>query len=107
MVSADHSSSCMGLDGEIVNGGCPTGFVIKAHDFSIYHAGDTNVFTGMEIIDTLYKPTHLLLPIGGNFTMGPYEAGFAVAKYFTQAKVVIPMHFGTFPAMLYGTFEDF
>lgn len=80
--------------------------MITAHDFSIYHAGDTNVFAGMEIINHLYKPTHVLLPIGGIFTMGPLEAAYAVAKYFHHSKVVIPMHFGTMP-LLYGTVEDF
>ena len=36
---------------------------------SIYHAGDTGVFLDMQLIDELYKPDYLLLPIGGNFTM--------------------------------------
>ena len=72
----------------------------------IYHAGDTNVFGDMAIIDQLYKPTHLMLPIGGHFTMGPREAALAVARYLKQAKVVIPMHFGTFP-LLKGTVADF
>ena len=53
MVSADHSSGCM-TDHGMVEGGHPAGFVLRALDFSIYHAGDTNVFTGMSIIDELY-----------------------------------------------------
>mmetsp|Transcript_12899 Transcript_12899/g.12790 ORF Transcript_12899/g.12790 Transcript_12899/m.12790 type:complete len:135 (+) Transcript_12899:322-726(+) len=105
MVSADHSSGCMTADG-LVEGGAPAGFVIRALDFSIYHAGDTNVFGDMQIINDLYKPTHLLLPIGGNFTMGPEEAAFAVAKFLKHAQTVIPMHFATFP-LLTGTVEDF
>ena len=72
----------------------------------IYHAGDTNVFGDMGIIDQLYKPTHLLLPIGGHFTMGPREAALAVARYLKQAQVVIPMHFATLP-LLKGTVEEF
>ena len=60
----------------------------------------------MAIINELYKPTHLLLPIGGHFTMGPEEAGFAVAKFLTHAHTTIPMHFGTFP-LLKGTVEEF
>ena len=106
MVGADHSSSCMGPDGHIHMGGEPAGFVLTAHDFSIYHAGDTNVFCDMEIINYLYRPTHLLLPIGGNFTMGPREAAYAVMRFFSHAKAVIPMHYGTFP-LLKGTVEDF
>jgi L-ascorbate metabolism protein UlaG (beta-lactamase superfamily) len=69
-VSADHSSGCMTDHGMVV-GGEPAGFVIRAHDFSIYHAGDTNVFGDMGIVDYLYKPTHALIPIGGHYTMGP------------------------------------
>ena len=105
MVSADHSSGCMG-DPHLIYGGEAAGFVIKAHDFAIYHAGDTNVFTDMNIITELYKPTHALLPIGGHFTMGPEEAAYAVAKFLTGVKHVIPMHFATFP-FLKGTVEDF
>jgi L-ascorbate metabolism protein UlaG (beta-lactamase superfamily) len=60
----------------------------------------------MGIINYLYEPTHLLIPIGGRATMGPEEAGFAVAKFLTHAHTVIPMHYGTFP-MLTGTLEEF
>jgi L-ascorbate metabolism protein UlaG (beta-lactamase superfamily) len=105
MVSADHSSGCMTSDGLVV-GGEPAGFVIRAHHFSIYHAGDTNVFGDMSIINELYQPTHVLLPIGGHFTMGPEEAAYAVAKFLTHAHTVIPMHFGTFP-LLKGTVDEF
>lgn len=105
MVTADHSSGCMAPDQNLHVGGEPAGFVLAAHDFSIYHAGDTNVFCDMETINYLYRPTHLLLPIGGHFTMGPREAAYAVMKFFTHAKFVIPMHFQTF-SLLKGTVED-
>ena len=84
MVGADHSSGCL-HDGNMLYGGEPCGFVLTGPNFSIYHAGDTNVFGDMEIVDYLYKPTHLLLPIGGHFTMGPREAAFAVAKLLRGA----------------------
>ena len=105
MVSADHSSGCLADHGLVV-GGEAAGFVITAHDFAIYHAGDTNVFGDMSIISELYAPTHVLIPIGGHFTMGPNEAAYAVAKFLLSAKIVIPMHFGTFP-LLKGTVEEF
>ena len=104
MVSADHSSGCI-HDGNLLVGGEPAGFVLTAHDFAIYHAGDTNVFGDMEIVDYLYKPTHLLIPIGGHFTMGPREAAYCVAKLMRGAKVVISMHFATFP-LRYGNVPD-
>jgi len=36
-----------------------------------------------------------LLPIGDKFTMGPFEA--ALASMWLNPKVVIPMHYNTFP----------
>jgi L-ascorbate metabolism protein UlaG (beta-lactamase superfamily) len=105
MVSADHSSGCM-TDHGLVQGGEPAGFVIKGDGFCIYHAGDTNVFSDMDLISDLYKPTHALIPIGGHYTMGPNEAAYAVARYLLSVQVVIPMHFGTFPALT-GTVEEF
>ena len=102
ITSADHSSSCGFHEGNLVDGGAPAGFVLHIGDVSIYHAGDTGVFGDMSIINELYKPTHLLLPIGGRFTMGPEEAAYAISKFFTHSHTIFPMHFGTFP-LLYGT----
>ena len=64
---------------------------------TVYHSGDTGIFGDMALIDELYKPSHLLLTIGGKFNMGPEEAAYACAKMLKHAHVVIPMHFGTFP----------
>ena len=94
MVGADHSSSCGMHEGNIIDGGAPAGWVIRfGNGTSVYHAGDTGVFSDMSITNELYKPTHLLLPIGGNFTMGPEEAAYAVKKYLTNANTIIPMHY--------------
>jgi L-ascorbate metabolism protein UlaG (beta-lactamase superfamily) len=38
-----------------------------------------------------------MLPIGGHFTMDP--TGAALAAKLLKVKTVIPMHFGTFPAL--------
>ena len=107
MVNADHSSSCGMHYGFLQDGGNAAGFVIRfPSGVTVYHSGDTGIFGDMALIDELYKPSHLLLTIGGKFTMGPEEAAYACAKMFKHAHVVIPMHFGTFP-LLPGTFEDF
>ncbi len=97
MVSADHS--CGILDGDrIVYGGEAAGYVIELSDgFTIYHAGDTNVFGDMALIGELYRPDVALLPIGGLFTMGPREAAKAIE--LLGVKQVVPMHHGTFPAL--------
>ncbi len=74
------------------------GFVIEiAKGPTIYHAGDTDVFSGMSLIAERYHPTIALLPIGGHFTMDP--AGAALAAKMLKVKTVVPMHFGTFPAL--------
>jgi L-ascorbate metabolism protein UlaG (beta-lactamase superfamily) len=82
-------------------GGPAMGFVIEIPKGPvIYHAGDTDVFSGMSLIAERYHPTVAMLPIGGHFTMDP--AGAALAAKLLKVKTVIPMHFGTFP-MLAGT----
>ena len=104
MVHAIHSSSVAEVDQDIYAGD-PVGYVIQFENgFTIYHAGDTAVFSDMKIIGDIYKPELSLLPIGGHFTMDPKEATYA-AKLL-GSKHVIPMHYGTFP-ILKGTPEEF
>ncbi len=92
----------------MVFGGNPAGWILRfpGSDLSVYHAGDTGMFSEMELINELYKPQYIILPIGGIFTMGPEEAAFTVKKFFKNAHTVIPMHYATFPALT-GTFEAF
>jgi L-ascorbate metabolism protein UlaG (beta-lactamase superfamily) len=74
------------------------GFVIEIPKGPIiYHAGDTDVFAGMSLIAERYHPTVAMLPIGGHFTMDP--TGAALAAKLLKVKTVIPMHYGTFPAL--------
>ncbi len=103
MVHADHS--CGIQDGnEIVYGGEACGYVIEFENgVRIYHAGDTAVFGDMAIIRDLYAPEIAMLPIGDRFVMSPREA--AHACNLLKPKTVIPMHFGTFPALT-GTPSD-
>ena len=102
MTQAQHSSSIY-EDSRIIYAGEPAGFVVKQPDGrAFYHAGDTNVFSDMQLIKRLYDPELAILPIGDLFTMGPKEA--ALACEFLQPDTVIPMHYGTFP-VLSGTPE--
>jgi|SRR6185312_3832552 len=74
------------------------GFVIEVPKGpTLYHAGDTDVFSSMSLIAERYHPTIAMLPIGGHFTMDP--TGAALAAKLLKVKTVIPMHFGTFPAL--------
>jgi L-ascorbate metabolism protein UlaG (beta-lactamase superfamily) len=97
MVHADHSCGIQDGD-EIVYGGEACGYVVEfANGAKIYHAGDTNVFGDMRIIRELYAPEIALIPIGDHYTMGPREAAYAAN--LLKPKMVIPMHFGTFPVL--------
>jgi len=97
MVHAVHS--CGITDGDqIVYGGEACGYVIEfSNRMKIYHAGDTNVFSDMQIIRELYAPDIALLPIGDHYTMSPREAAYACN--LLKPKTVIPMHFRTFPVL--------
>jgi len=101
MVNATHSSS-FDEPGR-PNGGGEAGYVVTLEDgFRIYHAGDTGPTMDMVAVRELYAPDIALLPIGDNYTMGPYEAAWAAEKI--GAKWIVPMHYGTFP-VLTGTPE--
>lgn len=97
MTHAVHS--CGILDGDqIIYGGEAAGYVVRLPDRrAIYCAGDTNVFTDMQLIERLYHPDLAFLPIGDLYTMSPREA--ALACRMLGARKVIPLHFGTFPPL--------
>ena len=103
MVEAKHSTGIS--DGDVpVYGGEPSGFVIAVEGGPIlYHAGDTAVFSDMQLIRDLYQPELAMLPIGDHYTMGP--KGAALAAKFLGVKSVMPIHYGTFP-VLTGTPEE-
>jgi len=104
MVHAQHSSGIDDEDGKVVYGGEPGGFVIEFENgFKLYHAGDTNIFSDLQLIAEIYKPELVMLPIGDLFTMSPLEASYACK--FLKPKYVIPIHYGTFPALT-GTPEE-
>lgn len=111
MAHAEHSSEVVHEDPEtkekrVYPGGEPAGYIIELENgYKIYHAGDTGVFADMRFIGEYYKPDLTLLPIGGQFTMDPVHAAYAV-KNLLKSGTVIPVHYGTFPP-LKGTPEQF
>ena len=97
LTEARHSSSAQDGD-KVVYCGDPTGFVIAIEGGPVlYHAGDTAVFSDMQLIRELHHPTLAMLPIGDHYTMGPKAA--ALAAKFVGARTVLPIHWGTFPAL--------
>jgi L-ascorbate metabolism protein UlaG (beta-lactamase superfamily) len=98
LTDANHSSS---IADQYM--GEPTGLVVRLEDgFTLYFAGDTNVFGDMALIRRIYAPRLAVLPIGDHYTMGPREA--AVALELLGVERCVPCHWGTFP-LLTGTPE--
>lgn len=92
MVPAFHSSES----------GCPAGYIIRTPDgLTVYHAGDTCLFSGMALWGQLHPLDVALLPVGGVFTMDARQAALACA--LLGCKSVIPMHWGTFPVLAQST----
>lgn len=91
---AFHSSSYTDEAGQVHYTGMPTGIVLTVEDKKIYHAGDTGLFSDMKLIGE-HGIDVAFLPIGDNFTMGPRDA--ARATEWIDPKIVVPMHYNTFP----------
>ncbi|HEU5246983.1 MAG TPA: metal-dependent hydrolase [Candidatus Udaeobacter sp.] len=88
-----------------VYAGNPTGLIIALRDGpTIYHTGDTDLFSDMALVKQFHKIDVMLVCIGDHFTMGPARAAEAVKLVAPRA--AIPMHYGTFP-VLTGTPEVF
>lgn len=94
MVQAFHSSTV----------GSPCGYIVTTEDGTrIYHAGDTGVFASMKLFGDLYDIDLALLPIGSVYVMDPQQAAQAVRML--EPERVVPMHFGTFPALVQSADE--
>ena len=88
-----------------VTSGNPVGYVLQIDNGpTIYHTGDTDVYTDMKLIPEFFKIDLMLACIGGHFTMDPVRAAQAVE--WVNPKHVMPMHFGTYP-ILAGTPAQF
>jgi len=95
-VQALHSSSNM-VDGRPLYLGNPCGIVIAAKEGkTVYHMGDTDIFSDMGLINEIYRPQIGFVPIGDRYTMGAKTAVLACKRYF-QFETVVPCHYGTFP----------
>jgi L-ascorbate metabolism protein UlaG (beta-lactamase superfamily) len=100
MVTAVHSSG-ISEDDRIVPGGEAGGWVLRLPGGpTLYHAGDTDLFSDLALVADLHHPDLVFLPIGGHYTMGPTVA--AKAAHLIGAPAVVPVHWGTFP-ILAGT----
>lgn len=103
LTHAMHSSSFDTARGSVYAGEA-CGVVIRDARTSLYHSGDTALFSDMALIKDAYAPQIALLCIGDRFTMGPEEA--AKAAKLLGVKKTVPIHHSTFP-LLTGSPEEF
>ncbi|MDM5200070.1 metal-dependent hydrolase [Fictibacillus enclensis] len=94
---AFHGSSFTEDDGTVVYTGMPAGLLFTSEGKTIYHAGDTALFSDMKMIGERNDIDVAFLPIGDNFTMGPEDA--ATASEWLNAKLTVPIHYNTYPVI--------
>lgn len=94
LTQAFHSSS-FEVDGVAHYAGQPQGILLTMGDQTLYHMGDTALFSDIKLIGELHNIDIAAVPIGDHFTMGPKEA--LIAANWSGAKHIIPIHFNTFP----------
>jgi L-ascorbate metabolism protein UlaG (beta-lactamase superfamily) len=77
----------------------PAGLLVQIGDKTIYHLGDTSVFSDMQLISSRAGGIDVaLMCIGGHYTMDRYDA--VEAARLIGAKQVIPCHYDTFPPIV-------
>ncbi|HEX9582767.1 MAG TPA: metal-dependent hydrolase [Gemmatimonadales bacterium] len=90
---AYHSSS---YEGRYM--GNPCGVVVRFANATVYHCGDTGLFSDMQLIGEIYQPDVAFIPIGDRYTMGPELA--TRAAEMIKPHIAVPIHYGTFPQLV-------
>lgn len=73
----------------------PAGLVIHAGGKTIYHLGDTALFSDLALPGQRDALDLAIVPIGGHYTMDRHDAARAAA--LVGAPAVVPCHYDTFP----------
>ena len=73
----------------------PAGLVIRLGERTVYHLGDTALFSDLALPGKRDSLDIALMCIGGHYTMDRHDA--VVAAELVGAKTVIPCHYDTFP----------
>ncbi len=95
-VNALHSSAQITDDGVSHSLGNANGLVLHFDDEpTLYHMGDTDIFSDMALVQELHEPEIGIVPIGDRFTMGGAVAALACQRYF-KFNTAIPCHYGSF-----------
>jgi L-ascorbate metabolism protein UlaG (beta-lactamase superfamily) len=93
VVPAFHTNTLP--DGRVI--GQSAGLVIGMGPTTVYHLGDTALFSDLKLVAERTPVNVALVPIGGHFTMDQEDA--VTAAELVDADIVIPMHYDTFPAI--------
>lgn len=88
-----HSSSFH--DGRY--GGAPCSFLVRMGGRTVFHAGDTALFSDLALVADEADIDAALLPVGGTYTMGIEDA--RKAARLLRARIMVPMHFDTWPSI--------
>lgn len=89
-----HSSSITEGDSWIY-GGVAAGILLTIEGKTLFHSGDTALFSDLRLIGERHAIDLAALPIGDVLTMGPDDA--LLAARWLRADKVIPLHYNTFP----------
>lgn len=73
----------------------PAGVVVQIAGKTIYHLGDTCLFSDLALPGKRDALDLALVPIGGHYTMDRVDA--VAAAQLLGAKQIVPIHFDTFP----------
>jgi L-ascorbate metabolism protein UlaG (beta-lactamase superfamily) len=74
----------------------PAGLLVKIGGKTVYHLGDTALFSDLKLVAGRGDPIDVaLMCIGGHYTMDRVDA--VIAAEFVGATTVIPCHYDTFP----------
>ena len=91
LVPAFHTSTLP--DGRVI--GSAAGLVVGIGATTVYHLGDTALFSDLRLVAERTPINVALIPIGGHYTMDQEDA--VTAAELIDADTVIPMHYDTFP----------
>src|SRR5699024_9762912 len=92
---AFHGSSYQEEDGTFIYTGMPGGILLTIDGKTIYHVGDTSLFSDLKMIGEMINVYVACIRIGDSFRMGPEEA--LMAADWINAKTVVPVHYKTCP----------
>jgi L-ascorbate metabolism protein UlaG (beta-lactamase superfamily) len=73
----------------------PAGMVITVGDKTVYHLGDTALFSDLALVKARDQIDVALMCIGGHYTMDRIDA--VAAAELVGASQIIPCHYNTFP----------